>query len=276
MDDNKHIYMILALVACLLALPAGGALAQDYEEEFQTEENNFVPETRTEGKFRFGVRGGINANSFDNIQSVQIMPFNLDGLVDLGDNIDLTTIFFLQPADGVDIAYHGGIYLRYEFTPAFGLQMDFLYNEQGGVRQLQSIVTGGIKQGRVKMHNVEVPLLASIRVFEGDLTSGHVIAGGAAAYNLFSSQNFTQITADNQFGVLTLVDGSFENVTSQYRQFQFGAYLGTRFDTEVGDLQLSMDIRYRFGIERVNTLGRIYDQFDARANTLSVSLGIGI
>lgn len=207
-------------------------------------------------RFYFGIKGGYNLNSFEVNQSFAQA------------NQGYRTL------EGNNIGFSGGLFTRYNLSDAFGVQLEALFMQQGGLRSEPGIITGGIKNSRVTLHNAEVPLLFDIAVLQVGSVTSRFLTGGAIAYNIRSTQSFSKVLPDARTGGTITVSGKNEVVTDQYRDIQYGAYAGIRMDALAESRITSVEIRYRFGIDRVNEL-RFGTPFDASANTLSINLGVG-
>lgn len=182
-----------------------------------------------------------------------------------------------------------GGFVSYKVADVLKIQLEALYMQQGG--RIHDFAPGDSPSGlvlyeesvsRITFHNIEAPLIVKIvppvigSIFG---LKWHALAGPSVGFNMGSTQRTTteMIFTDGNTVVVKEREG---HATNDYSAIQWGGYLGAGIETELKSFKLTVDVRYRQGL---NTVDYNYDieKFihgygDNKSNTIAVTLGIGL
>ena len=183
-----------------------------------------------------------------------------------------------------------GGFVSYKIVDMVSVQLEALYMQQGGRKHEMvagSSVTGLVATeesiSRITLHNIEIPLLARVKPpVIGDVfgIKWHALIGPSIGFNLGSTERTTtQITYTD--GNTTVFKGKVSHGgNNDYNAMQWGGYIGAGIETELKSFLLTIDVRYRQGL---NTVDYNYDitKFihgygDNKSNTFAVTIGVGL
>ena len=154
---------------------------------------------------------------------------------------DLGTVVIRGDAGSFQGAGVGGAYARAQFSPRFGLQMEFLFAEKGGRGETDVSIDGNSVDSGVATYRfsyIEFPLLA-VGSFElGERTSVDVFGGPAFAYNTSGRV------------LLEYEDDEIEqNLSDDLSSTDIGLSLGASFNLLTkGDVDLHFGARFTLGL----------------------------
>lgn len=160
------------------------------------------------------------------------------------------------------------------------VSLEILYMQQGGTRtELSSSSIDGspiATTAHTRLHNLEVPLLLKINI--PGISSAfkpQFIAGPALGYNIKAIEDKD---ISYQFGDYYVTANDTEDVRSDYRSLQYGVYAGAGIEVPMNTQMLSVDFRYRYGINPINNGMSITNMLsnanDIRTNSYMLTLGL--
>lgn len=209
-----------------------------------------------------------------------------------------------QPHTGSRIGYALGGFVKYNVLPMLDVELDVLYQQQGGTKLsieymppgLNSVVLRRTTTHNYALHYIDVPVLAKLDVAEllkWDLDfKPKVILGPALGILLrgydrydrtmeLSSATFPSVN-DPVLGNIPLrvTSTDQEAVTGNFQRLNFGVYLGVGGEIAIGNKLLMLDLTYRLGISSVDTendnrFNIVSAADDIRTNVISFNIGIG-
>lgn len=191
-----------------------------------------------------------------------------------------------QPYTNNAQGYTGGAFFRYNFSQLFSLQLEANYSQQGGritnfnVPEYYGLEDSWydmkVENQYLRMHNVEVPLLAqfSINLEDNRLK---INLGPAFSYNMHSGiLSEGTVFSGKEFHTYT----GEENVSSIINSYEYSAIGGIGFEFDVSpDMFLTVDARYKYGINPVyegySYISIPQIQGDLKNHSLYFTLGFG-
>lgn len=160
------------------------------------------------------------------------------------------------------------------------VSLEVLYMQQGGTRTELSISPVNdspiATTASTRLHNLEVPLLLKINI-PGVSTAlrPQFIAGPALGYNIKAIENKD---ISFQYGDYYATASGTEDVRSDYRSLQYGVYAGAGIELPVNTQMLSVDFRYRYGINPINNgmsaTNILRNATDIRTNSYMLTFGL--
>ena len=191
-----------------------------------------------------------------------------------------------QPHTSSRLGYSVGGFVEYSFSPAFSVMTEPAYFQQGGtfVRfsdesrfgssgTISSLYT---TENSIKLHGIDLPILAKLKLNVGEGFNPHFVIGGAATYNFFAENNFERTYYYNQ--TFSTIDG-YEVVSSDFETFSYSIVGGIGTSFIAGSKTISLDVRYKYGITPVKKGYSYIDIFtvqeDLYSNSLYFSVGVG-
>ncbi len=191
-----------------------------------------------------------------------------------------------QPYTNNAQGYTGGAFLRYNFSQLFALQLEANYSQQGGritnfdVPDYYGLEGSWydikVENQYLRMHNVEVPLLAQFSIdLEGNRLKLNL--GPTFSYNIHSGiLSEGTVISGKEFHTYT----GEENVSSKINSYEYAGIGGVGFEFDVSDdMFLTIDARYKYGINPVYE-GYSYIripqiQGDLKNHSMYFTLGLG-
>lgn len=191
-----------------------------------------------------------------------------------------------QPYTNNAQGYTAGGFFRYSFSELFALQLEANYSQQGGritnfdVPEYYGLEDSWydkkVENQYLRMHNVEVPLLAQFS-FDLEGTRLKLNLGPAFSYNMHSGM-LTEGTvfSGKEFHTYT----GEENVSSIINSYEYSAIGGIGFEFDVSNhMFLTIDARYKYGINPVyegySYIGIPQIQGDLKNHSMYFTLGFG-
>ncbi|MEK6481463.1 porin family protein [Catalinimonas sp. 4WD22] len=173
-----------------------------------------------------------------------------------------------------------GGFVTYSPISLLDVSLEVLYMQQGGARtQLRNSAVDEspiATTANTYLHNLEVPLLLKFNIPGISTTiKPQLIVGPALGYNITSieSQDISF-----QYGDQFATGSGKEDVRSDFRSLQYGAYAGAGIEIPMGANELSVDFRYRYGVNAINNgmdiTNLIGDVTDVRTNSYMITLGM--
>lgn len=212
-----------------------------------------------QGDLKFGIKGGATFSSFSNG----------------------------QPHTGSKSGFTLGAYGHYPFSDLLGILVEASYFQQGGsfVRFKdetrfgadQDFFTKNVTSSQITFHNIEVPVLLRVSIPTSSDLKPLFFAGPSVGINVKASEKYER-TGELDNGVYVTASGN-RSVTSQYSMYQFGANAGLGVEMPLGDHTLSVDARYRYGINSVKKAYSYIDFYGVSeklyTNSLVFTVGFG-
>ena len=171
-----------------------------------------------------------------------------------------------------------GGYVLYSLSGNLSIQSELLYFQQGGTLlaiNFNDPLKNEITTSRITLHNIEIPVLFQMNFPQlvGSFQP-KVMLGGAVAYNIAAWESFDKTIIYPVNNAITVY--GTENVSADYTPFQFGAYVGIGVTSGA----LSVDLRYRHGINPVNATysldNLINTGSDIQSHSVAMSIGLKI
>jgi len=173
--------------------------------------------TSSYGQFRFGAKVSLGFNNLTNLSD---------------DALSLPMYTF-----------SGGLTANYTFTKIFSLQSELILNTLGkNFTKYSSYVNfyGDPIQTdetiKIRLHYLEIPLLAKFTIFGNQKVNFNVLAGAFAGYRLSAKQK--------------IGDDAFQNVANDYTNFNAGYSLG--FGLSCMKQRLFFELRGNRGLVNIN------------------------
>jgi hypothetical protein len=222
--------------------------------------NGFTQEEQTSSGFslNYGIKGGVNFHEFTD------QPPHMGGKM------------------GLSL----GVFGLYEFTDLIALQMELGYFQQGGTYVQfiddtrfdvpESFFSKNVKDASVTLHNIYVPLQATITMFPQTYMPRFLI--GPYMDVTFAAKESYQKTGEIEDNIYVTTMGSAV-VTDQYEMFQFGVVAGIEFVIPTDkDWNMLFGVSYKYGLTPVKKSYSYIDYFtvteDFNTNALLITLGI--
>ncbi len=210
------------------------------------------------GKLAVGVKTGVNFNQMD--------------------------------SHALTLGFTGGGYANYAVLDFLDVQLELLYNQQGGTRQdyfqnfspLDGDLIGISYYHRsVELHNLEIPVIARATLPElaGGSVTPKVLFGLAYGFTLGAfevSDQYWHFRQNSPSTLVVPVSNQRENVGANYEQHQFGLIAGMGVDFNVGDRTLSTEIRYRRGLNEVNIINFVIPEQGGQLYTSTLSINFAL
>ena len=158
-----------------------------------------------------------------------------------------------------------GAYADYGVLSFIDISAELLYLQQGGSRT--EIINSWADNSPVvttaytRLHNLEANLLVKLSLPRATKPlKPHLLLGPGVGYNITAVQQ-QDITYD--YGGYRLTGSGSEDVRADFISLQYGLYAGLGADIDMGSQQLSIDLRYRYGLSPINNG---YNPFNELAN----------
>ena len=209
-----------------------------------------------------------------------------------------------QPHTGSRIGYQLGGFVRYKVLPMLDVELDLLYQQQGGTKLsveymppgLNTLVSRRTTTHNYALHYLDIPVLARLDVsellgweldFKPKIIAGPALGILLRGYDRYdrtmelSSASFPTIN-DPVLGNIPLrvTSTDQEGVTDNFERLNFGFYFGVGGEVAIGNKMLILDLTYRMGINPVDTndanrFNIISSADDIRTNVISFTIGVG-
>lgn len=155
-----------------------------------------------------------------------------------------------------------GGFLTYNFSNAFGLQIEALYSQKGGIQKI--LVNNVTVTATWNVDYLEVPALlkVSIPLASGGSLKPYLMGGGSLGINLSS-----KIKAEAQG------QSSETDVKNDTKSTDFGLAVGGGLDFLLGRGNFNVDVRYTFGL---STIDNTADPADIKNSGISLTIGYAI
>lgn len=232
----------------LLALAASGLSAFTAQAQETT--------TESTSDLRYGFRAGLVSSGFYH-QDLSRHPHtsNLTGFT-AGGFVSMGVLDFLD------------------------VSAEVLYLQQGGSRMkiIESDNSWITTTALTRLHNVEGVILAKLTL-PGLSTSlkPQILIGPAVGYNITAIQSQD---ISYEYGDLYYTGQGSEQVRSDFQSLQYGLHLGAGVEIPAGAKLLSVDFRYRYGLNPINNgynpanqLGSVNDFY---SNSFMLTVGYSI
>lgn len=183
-----------------------------------------------------------------------------------------------------------GGFANYKVIDMLTVQLEVLYMQQGG-KEYSTMVGSPITGtqyiasqtyiSRITLHNLEIPLLAKVTPPGIGSIFGikwHALVGPSLGINMGATLRTTNevVYTSGRTGVYKYSEPLSPN---DYETIQWGAYVGAGIETELKSFLLTIDVRYRQGLNDINynyDIEKFINGYgDGRSNTLAVTVGLG-
>lgn len=188
---------------------------------------------------------------------------------------------------GNKVGFMVGGFVNYKVIKILTVQMEVMYMQQGGkemttsIASLSGLVSSETSITKTTLHNIEIPLLAKVTPPGlGDVfgLKPHVLIGPALGINL-GATNVTTTDIEFTSGRSVVVKERGPVSPNNFETIQWGAYIGAGFETQLKSFLLSVDVRYRQGLNSINPnydMETFVHGFgDGKSNTIALTVGIG-
>jgi hypothetical protein len=189
-----------------------------------------------------------------------------------------------QPHNNIMQGLTAGLFVDYSFMDNMGVQVEFLYAQEGG-RLLYFDYPNLIgkdfwyavdaENQQLVLHNISVPILYNYNLALTNFKLG-VVIGPDLGYTVSASamKEGTVFTESGSFHTYT---GS-EDVSSNIEKFHVAATAGIGLKIPAGNLNLLIDVRYKYGLTPVyksySYVGIPQISGDLKYNAVSITCGI--
>lgn len=179
-----------------------------------------------------------------------------------------------------------GVFGAYEINEMFGVQAELAYYQFGG-SYLQfkdetrfggsgDIYNKNVKDANVTLHNIYLPIQLSIKPFYSPVFP-KILVGPYISYTPYATESY-QTTGQLDGGVFVTTTGT-NQVTDQYKDFQFGATVGLQFEIPTeANYQILVGANYNYGITPVKESFSYIDFVEVTENvynnTFNFSIGV--
>jgi hypothetical protein len=204
--------------------------------------------------------------------------------VHYGFKIGLNSSNFSQNNQRNKIECSAGLTANYSISPFLGIEADLFYSLEGA-RQADpsvfyyssSITMNNMKKinSNLSFHTIEMPWLICLKVPGSNNMEPKLMIGAALNYYaIVKTANLIYDQADD----IMLSERTKEDVSSSFKHFNYSAVVGTGIDFNGTKLGCSIEIRYKFGLNTINSIGNYNVTYsyheDFSMNSLQVLFGI--
>jgi hypothetical protein len=142
----------------------------------------------------------------------------------------------------------------YDVLDFLDVSTELLYLQQGGSRMsmINSLVDDSpiTTTAYTRLHNLELNVLARLSLPGlADPLKPYLLLGPGLGYNITAVQ---QQDITYEYGDFSYTGSGSEQVRSDFRSMQYGLYLGLGSMLPAGSKMLSVDVRYRYGLNPIN------------------------
>lgn len=209
----------IAAFSCMLLLMLGVSLDLRSQDD-----------TGGSGSFHYGVRAGLVSSGFY--------------------QQDFSRITHTGDISGFTL----GGFASYDILDFLDVSAELLYLQQGGSRMamINSLVDDSpvTTTAFTRLHNLEFNVLARLSLPGfADPLRPYFLLGPGLGYNITAVQ---QQDITYEYGGFSYTGSGSEQVRSDFRSLQYGLYLGLGSMFPAGSNMLSVDIRYRYGLNPIN------------------------
>jgi len=179
------------------------------------------------------------------------------------------------------LGFSAGVYASYKLNARVEIQVEVLYMQQGGTylsNDSMPLANSVKSTNNITLHNIEIPLLLkySLPIGKSDIKPQFLI-GPALGIN-FQATDYVVSNIVFNSGREAIANYP-ELVNSEYANYQWGAYFGFSQTFKVSSYYMTVDLRYRLGINPVIDLANFYNPgqnlVTSRTNTLSLNFAFG-
>ncbi len=189
-----------------------------------------------------------------------------------------------QPHNNITSGFSGGAFVAYPLNENMGVQAEVFFTQEGGrllTFDYPSLVGKDFwyaldaENQKLVLNNISVPILYNYNLAFSNFKLGAFI-GPDLGYTVSASvmKEGTVFTESGSFHTYT---GS-EDVSSNIEKFHVAATAGIGLKIPAGNLNLLLDVRYKYGLTSVyksySYVGIPQIAGDLKFNTLSVTCGI--
>jgi len=275
MNRKSSIYIIPTILILLLLLFAAESKAQyfDYNtgtdstatDDTNEEENTDDEEEGGDGfsmdtELSFGFKTGGSFSSFTHNKRAFTLPKN--GL------------------------YIGG-YFQNKITDFMSFALEIAYAQEGANELDPSYIYFGKDitianstkiASNVTLHNFEMPVMLNFYHPEFEEVQPYFSLGASFDW-VGAAIARDRVTVGGSSYSNVLLNYEKENVTSSFKRFNPCLMLGTGINFNADDISYSLNVRYKWGMNRINNLATLnlnnFYKYDFSYNALMVTLGIG-
>ncbi|OJJ17131.1 hypothetical protein BKI52_30945 [marine bacterium AO1-C] len=210
-----------------------------------------------------------------------------------------------QPHTGSRVGYQLGGFVKYNVLPMLDVELDVLYQQQGGTKLsienmppgLNTLITRRTTTHNYALHYIDIPVLARLDVsqllgwdmeFKPKVIAGPALGILMRGYDRYdrtmelSSASFPTVNDPILGSVpLRVTSTDQEDVTGNFERLNFGIYMGIGGEVPIGlNMTLMLDLTYRLGIspadtEDANRFNIVSSADDIRTNVISFTIGVG-
>lgn len=194
------------------------------------------------------------------------------------------------------VGFAAGGFVSYQASTFFGASVELLYAQEGASNIPPSFIYYHSSLGlnnmyrlnsNVTLHNIELPIFLNFYVpgFDNDVEPRFFLGG---SFDLITKAVSKDLVEDNRYDEYSIIlsKRSVEDVTSSFEYMNFGLVLGAGLNFYGGDINMTLDVRYKIGLRNINNLGTLnygeyayyedYNYTDFSNNCLMVMVGIAL
>jgi hypothetical protein len=153
--------------------------------------------------------------------------------------------------------YLGGIAAKFELSEAFALNLEALFSQHNTLMNRYNDLTSATsywdpfvisyKTSTNKFYSFNLPVTAQYALHSSETFSAGIYLGPYATYNLKVIEHYIKTGMEDGNLHTATVRGS-EDVSSEFRNWVYGATAGVKAEVAMGENALVFDIRYNYDI----------------------------
>jgi len=235
------------------------------------------------GVFLLMTSGLCFAGSGFSSNYTMLPPDNGDG-IHFGFKAGLNASNFSQNYQRNKVGVTGGLAANIGINPFLGIEADLFYTLEGAnqvdpsfIYYSTSTTINNMRKinSNLTFHTVELPVLVCLKIPGISNMAPKVMIGGAFDY--YAKVNTANLIYD-EVNDLVLASRTTDDVTSSFSHFNYGAVVATGIDFYGSKVGCSIEVRYKFGLQTINSLGNynVGNQYreDFSMNSLQILFGI--
>jgi hypothetical protein len=210
-------------------------------------------------------------------------PANGDG-AHFGIKAGLNSSNFSQNEQRNKVGFTAGLAANIGINPFLGIEADLFYTLEGANQVNSDFIYDGRSitinnmtkvNSNLTFHTIEIPVLVCLKVPGiSDMAPKLMIGGVFDYYAKIKTANLIWDQTNN----LVLSSRTHDDVTSSFNRINYGVMVGTGIDFYGTKLGCSIEVRYKLGLNTINSLGKYnignYYREDFSMNSLQILFGI--
>ena len=187
------------------------------------------------------------------------------------------------------VGFAGGGFVSYQILDFLGASAEVLYVQEGASHTNPSFFyypealwrgETAKENTNLTMHNIEIPVMLNLYIpgFTGDIEPRFYVGGSFDIITKSIAKDQIYISASDGF----LPEREIEDVSESIEWNNIGLIIGTGFNFNGGDIGMTLDVRYKIGMNNISNLATLnhvgyYGYTDAfSTNCLMVLVGISL